>query len=232
MGVFVAVVIVVITVILLALLLPVRIHFRAAGGTDDGFLVKGRVMLFAGFAGGGLKHEAGRYRFQVYLVDWKIIDMDVTRLETYAEKKVKKRPKRKEEKRKVEPEKPPLKERIRDITGKAKEYWGYYTEGKRIIREIIRFDFFLADLTLGFGDPAMTGWITGVIFALNGVLPREYSIRPSFDFTREVLRGDVQGTMTIVSIKVWKNLIKHIPDIFRFVKSKRKQDAELVTQEV
>jgi len=78
----------------------------------------------------------------------------------------------------------------------------------------------------------MTGWITGVIFALNGVLPREYSIRPSFDFTREVLRGDVQGTMTIVSIKVWKNLIKHIPDIFRFVKSKRKQDAELVTQEV
>ena len=38
----------------LALLMPVKVYFLATGGTDKGFEVSGKVMVFSGMVGGGL----------------------------------------------------------------------------------------------------------------------------------------------------------------------------------
>jgi hypothetical protein len=226
------IVLVLFAVVVLALLLPVVVHFHIAGGTDNGFLGEGRILLFNGFAGIGFCAGDSGQRFIICLFGKDIFSVAISSFASNAGDRVKKFAFRKTKEREVAVEKLSIVERIRGGIRRIKEFWGYFKEAGRIFNEVVRIDFFRADLTLGFGDPALTGWITGIIFALNGFLPPQYSIKPSFDFTREVMRGDASGKITLISIRVWKNLFANLPRIFRFVRSRKRMEAELVTQEV
>ncbi len=219
-------------VVVLALLLPVVVHFHVAGGTDNGFLSEGRILFFNGLAGVGFSAGDSRQRLNLCLFGRNIFGFDVSSFASDTGGRVKKFAARRTRKHEVAAEKPPLAERIRGGIRRIEEFWGYFKEAGRIFNEVVRIDFFQADLTLGFGDPALTGWITGIIFAVNGFLPSQYTIKPSFDFTREVMRGDASGKITLISIRVWTNLFANLPRIFRFVRSRRIMEAELVTQEV
>lgn len=220
--------------LVLGLILPVRLSVRAEGGTDGGFEVTSRVMLYNGFIGGGIHFLNGGYRLLLYILSWKVIEIDISRFGSKMGHRIREKvPKRaKEKKVETAEEKEPLMERLKSFVGDGKRILGIVRNVTDILKETVRFDFVIADITLGLGDPAMTGWVSGIIFAVNGLLPPAYTIKPSFDFTREVIRGDIWADITIYSIKVWKNIIIHLSDIIRFMKTRKKQDADIVTQEV
>lgn len=201
----------------LSILLPVKIYLKSAGGTDSGFEVTGRVMIYSGLVGGGMYYFDKAYRANIFLHTWKILDADITSIVSYFRSKAKKRAAEKPEKEKIkkEEEKKPLFERMKSGYSKIDTYMGYFKEGYRDFREIVHFDYFNADITMGLGNPAITGLTSGIIFALNGVLPKSCEIIHSFDFSRRVIQGDVSIKITFISLKFWKNVLRHLPDIIR-----------------
>ena len=219
--------------IILAFLLPLRIYINAAGGTDKGFNFFGKVMIFSGLIGGGLFHCGKVYRVSIFLYTWRILDVDLTSIIAYFRRKAK-RPEKARKKEKIEKkeDKKPLVDRLKAYHSKTITYWGYFKEGFHDFCEIIRFDHFSADVTLGLVNPAVTGWITGIIFALNNVLPESCVITPSWDFTHPVLRCDVSITITFISLKFWKNVIRHLPEVLRKVIKRKDRTSKIIIQEV
>lgn len=213
-----------------ALVMPVRLSIRAVGGTDGGFDVGVKIMLYSGFAGIGIRYSDGVSRLSAHVLSLTIARFNVSGLVNRTRTAV--RDKR-GDKREIDVggEKKPLAERLSKVLENVRKYRSGYHDAMKIVREIARFDFVLADITLGLGNPALTGMISGVIFALNGVLPAAYTIRPSFDFTREVIRGDIWADITLFSIGIWKNIFSHLSGIMAFARSRKKQEAEIVTQE-
>ena len=218
---------------ILLLLLPVKIAVRAAGGTDTGFDAAGRIMVYGGFVGGGMWYGNHVSMVSLYIGHRKVIEYNITRIVEYFQTKSAGKKPQEPVGKKAEEEKPekPLSERLRSLSNNFRTYSPYFWEGYHIIRQIVRFDHVSADITLGLWNPAVTGWVTGVLFTLNGILPEKYVIRPKYDFTRRVASGDVSVRLTFVSWLFWKNLITHIPDIIEIVRARKKQDATLVTQE-
>ena len=214
----------------LALLMPLKVYFLATGGTDKGFEVSGKVMFFSGKVGGGLHYYEKVYRARMFLFSWKVFDINVTSIVGYISHKVKKRPVK--VKKKEKKEKQPLFDRLRIFYRNRAVYWRYFTKGLHDVHDMIRFDQFSANVKLGIGNPYVTGWIIGIIFALNNVLPKSCVIAPSWDFTRQIVRGNVSLSLTFVSLKFWKTLICYMPEILRKVIEHQKHKSSPITQEV
>jgi hypothetical protein len=217
-----------------AFLMPVKIHFYAAGGTDEGFDVTGKVMIYSGLVGCGFRHCRKQYRLHFFIHSWKAIDADITSIIAYFRRNEKKKSveTRKKVKAKKIEEKKPLFERLKTFYQKAYIYRGYFKDGYRAFREIIRFDRFYVNIILGLGKPAATGQIIGIICALNSILPENCRITSRCNFTRQVLQGDVSIAITIISLQFWKNTIRYIPVFWRtYIKHKERTDT-LTVQEV
>ncbi len=73
---------------------------------------------------------------------------------------------------------------------------------------LFRVDRFGINVTLGLGDPAWTGRILGILYAINGALPKKYSIRPGYDFSRRVIFGDADVKMTFKTYLFWVHLAR------------------------
>lgn len=203
--------------LLLVLLLPIRILVRAAGGTDAELRGSGRVMLLAGLLGGGGEYADGTLRMGLYLGAKRVYTVDASRFsrtgrEEQAEDREKKRKKKKDAAGEgaCPPKKPPLGERIRRGRLAVRKYAAYAGIALREIPSLFAVDRFSATVTIGFGDPAKTGQMLGAIYAVNGLLPAQYSIRPAGEFTREVFRGDADIRVTFRTWRFWIHLVRAV----------------------
>jgi len=231
MGIFFCIFITVAILVILAFLLPVKLYFQAAGEMDRGFELNGKVMIFSGFIGGGFHYSSNDlYRAKMFLLKVKILDADVTPVVRFIRRKVKERPKKpKIEKRE---EKKPLVDRLKTHYRKGLIWWGYFKKGFRDFRDTVRFDHVSTSVKLGLGNPAVTGKIIGILYAINGVLPESCVITPTWDFTSPVLCGDVSIAITFFSLKFWKHVIQYTPEIARKIITHRKRSRIIITQEI
>jgi len=218
-----------------ALLMPVKVFLRFSGDTEEGYEVEVRTMLFSGLAGGGIHRRRGSFRLQFLFYRWRLLDLDVTGPVSRLGRKAAEKERSAvpgEVKREEEAERPTVVERLRGVAGKVRMYRGYGGKALRAFREIIRLERVSADVTLGLGNPAVTGWLTGFLFSLNDVLPGKFAVSPKYDFKRRVMGGEITVVAAFVSIMFWKNLVVLSPDIFHIIRSRKKREKTFIAQEV
>ena len=213
----IAVLFLIVIVLLVALLvLPVRILVRGRGDTDDGYNVGGRVMPFAGLCGIGLHYDGCSTRLELYLGSWRIAGFAsgpaTDRFQRLAEWSARRR---KPAEMKEAPEKKPLSERLRSTLGRGRIMRPLISGAMREIIHMIRFDKCYADIRFGFGDPALTGMLAGIIYTINGVLPPSCTIVPSWDFTHTVAGGEIDIDISILNYRFWGALVRLMPDMIR-----------------
>jgi hypothetical protein len=188
-------------IIVCALLLPVHIILKGTGSTDTGFDGMARVMLFAGLLGGGGEYHGKGFQAGFYIGLKKVFAIDATRFSRRARRKKKmakpEERKKKEKgggplpKGKAEGIKAGFREKVRQTVRKGRDYSLYAHTALRDLRSVFRVDRFNTEITLGFDDPARTGQAMGILYALNGMLPERFVIRPGGDFTRRVFSGSI-----------------------------------------
>ncbi len=224
-------------IIVLALLLPVKIFLKASGGDDMDIRANGRIMIFNGLLGGGGSYSAGSARFDVYLGGWRILERNAASIVRRARKKKpapeKKKPEKPEEEKEPGECAPSLSDRIRKWRGMARRQAFLMKTVLHEIRGVLRVDRFSAGVKLGLGDPALTGQIIGVIYAVNGILPERYVIIPSWDFSRRVISGDVDIELTFRTYLFWMHLVRGFLAYRKFRREQRPVSGDdLIVQEV
>ncbi len=231
---------VIVTVILLALLMPIRIIGCASGGTDAEFRGAGRVMFFAGLAGGGAEYADGNLRIGLYIGPKRVYEIDASRASTLTNRhpnKKKTKDKKAEHKKSKEsanksacqPDKPSLSEKICRLRLAVRKYSTYAGIAFREVRSLFRIDRIILRTMMGFTDPSKTGQAIGVLYALNGVLPAHVFIRPEWDFTREVFRGDADVRVTFRTWLFWIHLVRAIWSVERFRRKERAACGDTLT---
>ncbi len=225
---------------LLAVILPVRLSFRVSGGTEDRLEFFGRIMFFAGAVGGGLLYRKERYRVDVYLSRWMVLSLNVRPLVAFFRAKFRRsegsKPSRKAgKKREIKPAKPLL-QRIRELYHQVVTFRKYFTTVRRELHGVLQIEQVSSQVTLGLGNPALTGRIVGYLYALNGLLPSRYTITPKWEFSRCAFQGELSLTVTVNNHILWYRLVKNVPliiDILRERRSQKKSRVDSVTfQEV
>ena len=211
---------------ILALLLPVRIFLKATGGDDVEIHVEGRVMLFAGLLGGGGSYGPGGSYISVHFYRWKILEWNASSLMQRGEKKKSAPKKKKTEKPEKETkEREGGKRSLSDRVGGWRKYARKYSfMGKTALREIrglLHVDRFHVHVVFGLGDPALTGQIIGVIYAVNGILPERYVIVPGWDFSRRVFSGEADLKLTFRMHLFWIHLVRGFLAYRRYINENR-----------
>jgi len=230
---FVAVVLCLVGVVLAAVTLPVLVYVNVRGGTDAGFNTIGRIRPFAGLFGCSFEYLEKRLRVGPLVGGYRIFSADITWLAGFArEKAAGKRRKSEVKPSKAVEEKPPLLDRLRRGYERFEGVRGYIGRIAGDIKAVVVFRRFDAEVGLGLGNPAATGWIGGVLFALNGILPAHCTIRPVMSFSREVLNGKCEIDITFRSLEFWRRLLKYSPEIYRMLRTRRKKEQVVITQEV
>ena len=187
-------------------------------------------MILSGFIGCGFHYSDDLYRVKIFLHTVKILDADVTPVFRFIRRKVKKRTKKPRIKKREE--KKPLVDRLKIHYRKGLIWWRYFKKGFRDFRDTVRFDHVSISVKLGLGNPAVTGKIIGILYAINGVLPESCVITPIWDFTCPVLCGDVSIKLTFFSLKFWIHIMQYTPEIARKVITHRKRSRIIIPQEV
>ena len=207
--------------LILALLFPVKIFLKAAGGDDTDIRADGRVMLFAGLLGGGGSYTTEGSRISAYLGGWKILDGSAATIIRRARKK-KTAP---ETEKTGKAEKPDKKrkehaERKLSLSERIREWRRTYSFIKKTalrgLRGLLRVDHCRARVKFGLDNPALTGQLIGIIYAVNGILPERYVIVPSWDFSRRVFSGEVDIKLTFRTYLFWKYLVLVLMAYLRF----------------
>jgi hypothetical protein len=202
-------------VTIMALLLPMKIFFSTSGGSDRGAVLQGRIMLFNGLAGAGMNFDHGRMRAFLFLGSKQVAGFEVTaaagklraRRKAKAVQKRAKMPKMEKEKE-VKPPAVPLSERFSEWQKQAGKYRKYASMIFGAIRKLVRIDYFRVRLSLGFSDPALTGKIVGILFAVNSILPKSCTIKPEWDFSKKLFAGEASLKLTFRNYLFWLYLIK------------------------
>ena len=195
----------------LAAILPIRLKANVSGGTDEGFRYDLRVLAFNGIFGGGFRSTGGGYRITVYLRSRCLLSFDISRTVKFMYGKIitgKEKPKeKKEEKKPTAKKKRPVKFYYR----LAQVSIGVLRWCFREFSGFIGFDKLSTHITLGLWRPDITGYISGLLIGLNGILPDRYEIVPSWDFTNRILQGDVDIKISVRGYIFWKKLFTSVP---------------------
>jgi hypothetical protein len=205
---------VLIAVIFAALLLPMKLYFSASGGSDVKVSLSGRIMLFNGLAGGGIKFENRCLRIIFFFGPLQVISIKATSAVRHLREKRKAKTRQKHvkapEKVKKEDINVPreLPQQVESWLSRWEKYKKYSSIAMRAIREVIRFDRCRIRLIIGFGDPSLTGKTAGLLFALNGVLPKTFTLQPEWDFSKRVFDGEADLKLTFRSYLFWIYLMK------------------------
>lgn len=205
-------------IVVCALIFPVKFFLHASGGTEKGYEISGRIMMFSGLVGGGLMYHGDIYRLQFFISSKRLLSVNIQPAVKYVSGKAKER---REKKVKPLKKKAPLIERITAYYHESATYWEYGKMGLSDIREILRIDLFSTHVTLGLGNPALTGKIVGIIYAVNNILPRPFEITPSWDFSRRTLQGELTVTIVLFSHKFWKKVVQRFPMIIAVIQKMR-----------
>lgn len=203
-----------IAAVLLALLLPIRIFIRAAGGAYEKARASGGVLICGGAFGVGGVYGDGRMKLSLLLGRRALVTMDATRLL--------RRPKRPKPEagarekggkpREGEPVTARLSpaDRIRGWSRAVRKYRYFAGLAAREALALVRIDRFDVRVKLGLADPSLTGSLAGVLYAINGVLPERYAIRPECEFNRPEFSCDADIALTFRSHVFWVHLAREL----------------------
>lgn len=199
---------VLIIILALLFLLPVRLSMFVAGDMFNGFRLDGRLHVFNGLIGGGVETDGSRVVGRLFFLFRRVVEFDLSGIIAYFRKKAAGRAVAKEEKKKPAPKK---------TTGeRLQSFRGNLGKGKGILRDlkgVFRLDRLRTHVTLGLLRPEITGVMTGIIFALNGIIPDRYEIVPRWDFTANALSGDLLVRITVVNYILWMKLFIILPKV-------------------
>ncbi|MBA7485495.1 hypothetical protein ES707_21042 [subsurface metagenome] len=205
--------------------LSIKFFLHASGGSDEGFRFEVRVLAFNGFFGFGIKSEGRSFPVKIFLCSQRLFMFDITRAVKFISCKfqaVKKRLKKK----KVKKPAIGVKKSIKTNLQLAREMFSVIKWVIREFKGLISFDSVSSHITLGLWRPDITGWISGLLIGLNGLLPEKFIIIPSWDFTRQVVQGDITLRFTVRSYIFWKKLVTSVPCVLyrkrRQIKSRLK----------
>jgi hypothetical protein len=220
----------------LALVLPVRLYLHVSGGTEESLDVSARILFFNGCIGTGLSFGEKRYSISLFIVSRRVASCSLTPFMKYiSEKRKKQKLKKPAAPKETVPQKPLL-ERIKTLYQTFQTYKGYI---KRMLAELgglFRIDLFSADVLFGLGNPALTGKLIGILYAVNSILPHPYMINPSWNFTKMAFQGKLTVQMTFFSHVFWKKIITQLPSIISAVRQikrrKYSSHTSLIVQEV
>ena len=212
----------------LMLVMPVRFRVDASGGYRVRLSVSGAVMIYSGLIGCKIRFEQGSgYGLSVLMGRRRVLTVDITSVVHYFKKREKK-----EKKQELPDEaKPPLEpgktliSRISEGRETFSEYWPLARPVIRDLKDIVRVDTCAVDIMLGLGDPALTGKVVGIIYAVNSVLPKPFAITPSWDFSRAAIGGEAVLEVTVSPMKLWKRAILSLPPVIAAVRRKRKRNS-------
>ena len=193
-------------IVVLAAILPIRLHANVSVGTDEGFRYDFRGLAFNGVFGGGFRSTGSGYRITVYLRSRCLLSFDISRTVKFISGKIKTGKVKSKEKR--EEEKP---------TAKKKRPMKFYYRLTKVSLSVLRwcihefsgligFDKLSTHITLGLLRPDITGYISGLLIGLNGILPDRYEIIPSWDFTHRIFHGSLDVQITVRGYIFWKKL--------------------------
>lgn len=211
--------------LVLALLLPVRFSLNAAVRKEGISRADIGIMLFGGVVGTGLDFVSREPRCSVFFWKWRIFGMNLSRLARMTGKK-------KDVDHGISSEEDDRKKAspMENIISFSKSFrdWNSVREHPllkgfsfRKIAVIFRIDHLYVRVKLGLGDPALTGQIIGVIYAVNGILPERFLITPEWDFSRPVFSGEVDFRMTFRSYRFWEYIVRVILDQVQYRRKKR-----------
>ena len=202
-------------VLSLAALLPVRLSLSVSGGSDPlngNVTFDGRALFFNGWLGGGVSSIGGGMRLSVLFRTTTLMSFSIAGFTTYAGRKIRDHQKKKTEKeKKKKPAGAKKRKPVKEYLSMARTGFGV---ARWILREfsgVVGLDRFSAQVTLGLGRPDITGLISGFLIGLNGILPERFEIFPSWDFTREVIRGDVTLSLTLRGYILLSRLVTRVP---------------------
>ena len=230
---FVAVVLCLAGAVVAAVTLPVLVYVNIRGGTDAGFNAIAIIRPFAGLFGCSFEYLEKTLRVGPLVGRFRIFSADVTWLAGFAREKsagLRRKPE-------VQPQeavggKSSLLDRLRRGYERFGDVRGYIGRIASDIKSVVVFRRFDAEIGLGLGNPAVTGWVGGAIFALNGILPAHCTIRPKMSFSMEVLNGKCEMDITFRSLEFWRRLFRLSPEIYRAFRTHRKKEHVVITQEV
>ncbi len=206
--------------VLLLFLLPVKIYGHSAGGAETQLTATGRIMVFAGLFGGGFEYRLEEYILTVRLLSWNALTFHI---KPSGEDESEKQKKEKAEKKDEEKEKKPLTDRIRSFYGKSIKYKDIAAQTLPDLYRIIRIDRFSAYVRFGFSNPALTGKLIGIIFIVNGILPKPFKITQSWDFTKSTLNGELDARVTFFFHRFWITLMQRIPLIIGIIREHKRE---------
>jgi len=215
--------------VLAAMIVPFKLSFQVSGGFGSRLSVSGAVGVFAGLIGFGVRYgkESG-YTFSVFFLEHRLITLDITSPVGFFMRRRKKRaPVRPAAVEPSEPEVPFL-ERFSAFRDKVTEVWRLVRLVIHDMRNFVRVDSCSADVVLGLGNPALTGQVVGLIYAVNAVLPEPFAITPSWDFSRMTLRGKLTIEVTVIPVWLWKRVILSTPRIVSAARRKKSRKQEYV----
>ena len=211
-------------ILVASLILPVKFYINASGGTEGKIEISVKIMLFSGVLGGGFAYyRDNRYYLTFFIYSWRVISINLKPLVDYFSDKRKREKKVKKVKEKPLKKKRPVLENIKIYYNKGLKYRGYTKPVFRDLREIVRIDLFSTHVKLGLKNPCLTGKIVGLIYAINGILPEQYVITPSWDFSKTTLQGKLNIKITFLSHLFWKKLIIRLPLIISIIREHKAQ---------
>ncbi len=165
-----------------------------------------------GLLGYEVEWAGGDVRVTVLFRTTTLLSFSIAGVIAFTSRKLQERHQRKLDKGR--PKKPSIKKKWKPL----KTYLLMAKTGFGLIRWVlhefsgfVEFDRFSVRVTLGLGRPDITGWISALLIGLNGILPERYEIIPSWDFTREVIRGDVVLKFTLKGYILWTRLVTRVP---------------------
>jgi hypothetical protein len=198
--------------LVLLLVLPVRIALRASGGSGEPFEAGGSVRFLGGLFGVGGEYRGGCFRPSILLGPFTVATFDAGRFRRFAGKPKPSIEPGGSERGEAEsvPKRTSAAERIRSAIDVSRRHRSHVKLVMREIPLLVRIDRFDARVKLGFGDPSLTGWIVGMLAAINGMLPERFVIRPEWDFTRAVISGGGSLSLTFRSHLFWVHLAREL----------------------
>ena len=218
--VLLGIVAVVAIVLIAALVLPVVVTGTVTGGSDTGLAYDGSVMGFGGILGAAVAREGTGHRMSLMMGRFRLLTFSLPA------EKLSRRDRPKQKKKKTAQEKKPprsLRERLGGGLRQLKRYWPRVKQAYHDLWYVVHIDRFAAKITFGFADPALTGKLIGAIAVINQLLPRPFSIGQSFDFTRRVIRGELDVSVTVRLDRFWRRLFAYLPLVWPMIREQRRK---------
>jgi hypothetical protein len=186
-----------------AILLPYKVCIHIEGEFEGQLNTSAGFHMFMGLIGCGISYWDKKYYIKMFFCFHELINVNITSLiNSISRRGKKKKEKPCEENKGIES----FIKRIRFVFTKMHNYKQFFRPAIADIKEMFRVNHLECNIKFGLGNPALTGYLVGVLYMINGMIPKKYKITPSWNFTRRIFQGELSLTITIRGVIVLRRI--------------------------